>query len=167
MKLHDIQDNPVPSVRELAAPLVRANTDTGLFRLLECAVILSWKDLMQAAQPGLIHIEYPTGPNPSLEYLMIWSSTSRGYWDPVGEYWMCASPSHAGGLTFRNGYYSGELARMLDLVMQRQETFLRPRDCHGLIQVHPPTEEERMAAETTIREVFDNAGSALAELPAS
>ncbi len=38
-------------------------------------------------------------------------------------------------------------------------------DCHGLIQVHPLTEEERMAAETTMKEAFYNAGSALAELP--
>jgi len=34
-----------------------------------------------------------------------------------------------------------------------------------LIQVHPLTEEERMAAETTMKEAFYNAGSALAELP--
>jgi len=170
MKLADLQNNRAPTGRDpavVATPPVRANTATGLFRLLECAVSLSWEDLMPAAQSGLIHIEYPTGPSRLLEYLMIWSSTSRGYWDPVGEYWMRASPSHASGLSFRNGYYSGDLARMLDLVMQHQDTFLCTPDCHGLIQVHPPTEEERMAADTTMREAFDRAGSALVELPAA
>jgi hypothetical protein len=170
MKLQDTQNNRAPTGRDLAVvatPPARANTDTGVFRLLECAVILSWEDLMPATQSGLIYIEYPTRLSPSLEYLMIWSCTRRGYWDPVGEYWMCATSSHASGLSFSNGHRSGDLARMLDLVMQNQDTFLCSPDCHGLIQVHPPTEEERMAAEATMKEAFDHAGSALAELPAA
>jgi hypothetical protein len=56
---------------------------------------------------------------------------------------------------------------MLDLIMQHQDTFLRSSDCHGLIQVHPPTEEERMAADATMKEAFGHAGSAVAELPAA
>jgi hypothetical protein len=171
MKLHDTQNNRAPSGRDLAVvatPPVRANAYAGLFRLLECAVILSWEDLMPAAaQSDLIHIEYPTELSPSLEYLMIWSCTSRGYWNPVGEYWMCATSSHASGLSFSHGYHSGDLARMLDLIMQHQDTFLRSSDCHGLIQVHPPTEEERMAADATMKEAFGHAGSAVAELPAA
>jgi hypothetical protein len=170
MKLPDTQNNRAPTGRDfavVATPPARANTDTGVFRLLECAVILSWEDLMPASQSGVIYIEYPTGLSPSLEYLMIWSSTSRGYWVPVGEYWMCAASSHDRGLSFSNGYYSCDLARMLDLVMQHQDTFLCSPDCHGLIQVHPPTEEETIAAETTMKEAFEHAGSALAELPAA
>lgn len=171
MMLHDTQNSRAPTGRDfavVATPPVRANGDTGLFRLLECAAILSWEDLMPAAaQSDVIYIEYPTKVSPLLEYLMIWSSTRRGYWDPVGEYWMCATSSHSSGLSFGNGYHSDDLARMLDLVMQHQDTFLLSQDCHGLIQVHRPTEEERMAADATMKDAFNHAGSALAELQAS
>lgn len=124
--------------------------------MLECAVILNWEDLMQAAaNSGLIQIEYPTGPSDSLEYLKIWSSGTRGYWKLVCEYQMCALPLHARGLSFSNGYYSGDLAQMLEVVMQHQDTFVRQPRGHGLIQIHTPTAGERVAADTSMGDVLD------------
>lgn len=63
--------------------VTRASARIELVRLLECAVVLSWEDLMPAAPSGLIHIEFRTGPSRSLEYLKIWSCRTRGYWDLV------------------------------------------------------------------------------------
>ncbi len=133
---------------------------TRLDRILECAVVLSWKDLMPAGKAGLIHIEYRAGPERSLEDLKVWLSTARGHWNLVCDYWMHSDPSHGTGLNFSNGYYSGDLARMLDAIMQHQNRFAtcsQPSSA-GMIQIQSPAEEESAAARTCMSASFDEVG---------
>jgi hypothetical protein len=130
-----------------------------LDRTLECAVVLSWDELMPSATSGLIHIEYRTGSDGLIDYLKIWSSTIRGYWQLVCECWMRPLWSHVIGMSFGKDYYSVDLAHMLELVMQHENDFSQIPDRDGLIQVSPPTPEERLAAERWTREMFNQYGS--------
>jgi hypothetical protein len=43
-------------------------------------MVLNWTDLMESSDEGLLHMEYHTGPERSIQYLKVWSSASRGYW---------------------------------------------------------------------------------------
>jgi len=45
-------------------------------RILESAVVLSWKDLLHPSQKGLIQIEY--APVTRLQYLKVWQLTGKG-----------------------------------------------------------------------------------------
>ena len=138
---------------------------TRLDRILECAVVLSWKELMPVGKAGLIHIEYHAGPERSLEDLKVWLCTVRGHWNLVCDYWMHSNPSHGTGLTFSDGYYSGDLARMLDEIMQHQDRFAnfsQPSSA-GTIQIQPPAEEESVAARTCMAASFAQAGTSPTE----
>jgi len=53
-----------------------------LNQILESTVVLNWKDLTKNAE-ALIHVEYHIGVERSIDYLRIWSSTARGYWNLV------------------------------------------------------------------------------------
>lgn len=140
-------------------PIKRVQID----RVLESAVVLSWKDLLHTAKEGLVHVEYGTAPEPSLQYLKIWLSTARGTWDLICEYWMSAGSSKVpvAGLTFSNGYYSADLAQMLANMMRHQEGF--PNSLCGesgvnLIQVQPPTESDRLKAGACMTEAYHRLG---------
>ena len=132
-----------------------------LERALESAIIASWTDLMHGAQAGLIHVEYGFAATGTLEYLKVWSSLTRGHWLLVCEYWMSANPFHGAGVRFENGYQSEELARILEFVMQHQNSFLLPPNLgrQGLLQIPTPTEEESAAAAITVNEAIPSFGS--------
>ena len=85
-------------------------------RVLESAVVLSWKEMLQRRKDGIVHIEYGTAPEPSLQYVKIWVSTRRGLWDLICEYWMSQGTSRVPtrGLTFSNGYHSLQLQHILE-----------------------------------------------------
>lgn len=119
-----------------------------LERALESAIIVSWKDLMHGAQTGLIHIEYGFASTDTLEYLKVWSSITGGHWLLACEYWMSANTSHRIGVRFENGYQSEGLARILEFVMQHQNSFVPPPNLgrQGLLQIPTPTEKESAAA---------------------
>lgn len=143
----------------LMAPTKRVRID----RVLESAVVLSWKDLFPTSQAGLVHVEYGTAPEPCLQYLKIWRAATRGTWALICEYWM--SPGSfkvpVAGLTFSNGYYSADLAQMLKQMMQPQDGF--PNSLCGesgvnLIQVHSPTEGDRLKASTCMTEAYHRVG---------
>src|SRR5437660_4891135 len=111
-------------------------------------MVLRWKDLIHSSKEGSVHVEYGTAPEPSLQYLKIWLSTTRGTWDLICEYWMSRGSSRvpAVGLTFSNGYYSEDLAKMLEHMMQHQDGL--PNSLSGesgvnLIQVQSPTDGDR------------------------
>ena len=53
-----------------------------LNQILESTVVLNWKDLTKNAE-ALIHVEHHIGVECSIDYLRIWSSTARGYWNLV------------------------------------------------------------------------------------
>jgi hypothetical protein len=55
-------------------------------RVLESAVVLNWNDLLKSSHHGVVHIEYGTAPEPSLQYVKIWLSTTGGTWDLICQY---------------------------------------------------------------------------------
>jgi hypothetical protein len=130
-----------------------------LDRALECAVIKSWNELMPDSTSGRIHIEYQNGVDGSLDYLKIWSSTIRGYWSLVCEYWVRLLWGNATGLRFGPDYHSVGLAHALELVMGHESSFSKLHGQHGVIQVYAPTEEERRAAACSATAVIDHDGS--------
>src|SRR5437016_841820 len=89
-------------------------------RILESAVVLSWKDLFHVSQTGLIHIEYaPTLSPPSLK---IWQLSGKGEWNLICEYRVLpgSGPTPVAEVAFSNGYHSAALAQMLEVVLQHQ-----------------------------------------------
>lgn len=138
-------------------------------RILESAVVLSWRDLLHVSQRGLIHIDY--APGPSLQYLKIWQLTAKGSWSLICEYWMRqgqgATP--VAGLTFSNDFHSEGLAQMLEVIMQHQDTFMTSfgRPGAGLIQVTPPTEQESLAASACMRDAYDGLGFVFDRVPSA
>jgi hypothetical protein len=141
-----------------ANPGLLSTKDTDLKHILECAVVLSWQDLLQAGTPTSVHVEYHMGDEHALEYLKVWSSTTRGHWYLICEYWMDASPSHPAGLHFSNGYSSRRLGKFLNLAMRHQDTSCDPADApgDGLVQIYPPTDEERIAGLSWISGILEN-----------
>jgi len=120
----------------------------GMNVILADAVVLSWDDLMPETDSGLIHIEYHVEPLGSVEYMKIWASTVRGYWELVCEHWMRSHPNHAGGLRFDNNYKSDQLSKMLDMIMQHQEILfvgVAPGK-DPMVQVHPPNGADKAVA---------------------
>jgi hypothetical protein len=129
-------------------------------RLLESAVVLSWKDLIHPSQRGIIQIEYAAAAR--LPYLKLWQLTARGEWSLVGEYWMSrgATGMPADGMTFSNDYHSAGLAEMLEFIMQHQDSFatLSPTPKTGSIQISHPTEQENLAAGACMRHAYESFG---------
>jgi hypothetical protein len=143
-----------------------------LARVLESALVLSWSDLMRASKKGLVHVEYGTAPEPSLQYLKVWLSTTKGIWDLICEYWRSSGSSTlpAAGLTFSNGYHSAHLAGMLEQMMQHREGFrdsLSGDSAVNLIQVQSPTEGDRVRAGACMTEAYDRLGLRFAPAPAA
>jgi hypothetical protein len=134
-----------------------------LDRVLESAIVVSWRDLIGGAQDGLIHIEYGFTPAGTLDYLKVWSSLTRGHWRLACEYWMSASTFHSTGVGFGNGYESEGLAHILEFVMQHQNEFTVPANLgrQGLLQISTPTPEETTAARGLVREAIDRLGATL------
>lgn len=130
----------------VASTSLRPSENVGLYRILECAVILSWDELMASPTSGLIQIEYRTDAGHSLEYLKVWSSAVRGYANLVCEYWVRPVWSHAIGLQLAAGHNSAGFAKLLESAIQHQNTFANLAYRDGSIQIYPPTEAERSAA---------------------
>lgn len=131
----------------------------GLDRALENAVILGWNELMPTATAGVIHIDYHTGPERSLEYLKLWASSEWGYWNLVCEYWARSLWSHVPGLSFGKGYGAGNFSHRLESVMQHEAAFAKLPHQDGSIQVYPPTESEQTAAGNWMTGAFAELGS--------
>lgn len=142
-----------------AIPILQMPPTRRLDRVLEDAVVLGWNELLPTSTAGVIHVEYHTGPDHSLEYVKIWASTERGYWNLVCEYWTCSLWSHVPGLSFGKGYHSGEFSHRLERVMQYEAAFAKPPHQDGSIQIYPPTEAERTAAGDWMTAVFTELGS--------
>ena len=134
---------------------------TTIDRILQCAVALNWKSLTQSDDTAAMQVEYRTGPRQSLEYLKLWSSTSRGIWNLVCEYWMLSSPAHESGATFSGSNHSAELAWMLDAVMQHQGEFMAASTgfVDGLVQINRPTDTDIASAQKDMTEALDRIAS--------
>ena len=135
---------------------LQAMQTISLDRALEYTVIQSWDELMPARTAGLIHIEYQTGENGSIDFLKVWASIVRGSWKLVCELWMRPLWSHTTGLGFENDYQSDALAENLALIMRQEKTFPRLPEKVGLIQIYPPTQEERREAEVWMNLDFNH-----------
>jgi hypothetical protein len=137
------------------------NPNENLERILESAVVKDWADLTPGAPTGLIHIEYGFADGGTLDYLKVWSSLSRGHWLLACEYWMSANTFHAAGVSFSNGYQSEELTRILELVMQHQNSFVLPPNLgrQGLLQISTPTKQESEAAAALLSVAFERLAS--------
>lgn len=135
-----------------------------IYRVLESAVVLSWRDLVKTSSQDLIHVEYGTAQERSLQYLKIWRLAGRGAWNLICEYWMClgSSPVPKAGLTFSNGYQSAALAEMLEFIMHHQNSFSTTFGISsvGLLQVHTPTKETTSTARDCISEAYQRIGLA-------
>ncbi len=140
-----------------------------LERVLESAIVVSWKDLVPGAQVALIHIEYQLTPGGTLDSLKVWSSTSRGHWFLACEYWMSDIPLHGVHIHFHNGYASEGLGHILEFVMQHQSAFLLPSDLgrQGLLQIPTPTQEECVAAAASVSEALNRVGPTLGQCVAA
>jgi hypothetical protein len=145
----------------------RAISIIQMHRILESAVILSWKDLLRPSQQGLVQIEYVPGPH--LSYLKIWQLTGKGEWSLVCEHWLSHRPAIAtdDGTTFSNGYYSAGLAAMLQVIMQHQGHFAAPLRPHspGSIQVQLPNEQDTLAANVCMRQAYESVGLTFTHVP--
>lgn len=135
-----------------------------LDHILESAIVASWPDLMRGTHVDLVHIEYAFAPTGALDYMKVWISISRGHWLLACEYWMSANTFHGVGVRFENGYQSEELARILEFVMQHQDSFVPPpnQGRQGLLQIPTPTEKESAAAAITVNEAIHSYDSPLA-----
>jgi hypothetical protein len=137
------------------------DANQSLDEVLQSAVIVSWKDLMQENQAGLIHLEYGFTPAGTLDYLKAWSSIKPGHWLLACEYWMSASTFHGIGIRFDNGYESEGLAHILELVMQHQSSFVLPESIgrQGLLKISSPTDEQSTGAATAVDLAFNHPGT--------
>lgn len=137
-------------------------------RILESAVILSWKDLLPPSQRGLIQIEYVPGTH--LSYVKIWQLTEKGEWSLVCEYWLSHRPAIAtdDGTTFSNGHHSAGLAAMLQVIMQHKDHFAAPHrpGSPSSIQVRLPTEQDTIEANAFMRQAYESIGLAFTDIPA-
>ena len=132
-------------------------------RILECAVALNWNALVRTDETTALQVEYRIGPGQSLDYLKLWSSTTRGVWQLVCEYWMQSSSGHESGTTFNGDNYSGDLTWMLDAIMQHQRAFLPGSSTFvdGLVQINRPTGAELASARADMNQALDRVGSHL------
>jgi hypothetical protein len=121
-----------------------------LDKALQFAVVKSWENLTRGSESRSIRVEYQGEPGTALDHLRLWSDRGGGYQHLVCEYWISASPSHASGVHFTNGYHSEELGQALDFIMKNQNQFARPSDAcrDGLALIYPPTGDQRAEAAT-------------------
>jgi hypothetical protein len=138
-------------MEELMPEATKAGATTiELDQAFKYALISACDDLAKATKPRSIHVEYLCEPQAVLDHVSIWSLGAGGYQYLICDYWMSSSSAHPTGIRFVSNRYSEKLARIFDFVMKNQDQFTRPPDAcrHGLVQILPPTEEERAEAAT-------------------
>ena len=109
-----------------------------------------------AADGGMVQLEYHVGAELSIEYLKIWSSTTRGYLSLVCDYAVAAHRPNGAGVRFSNGFHSRDLGRFLDSILMNQNLFTH--DCRAnsntLIQLKPPSEEQLAQAKERVNDAL-------------
>ena len=141
----------------------RPQENTTIDRILECAVALNWDALAQTNGAIALQVEYRIGSGQSLDYLKLWSSTMRGVWHLVCEYWMQSSSTHESGTTFTGGSYSCDFTWMLDAIMQHQAAFIHGSSdfMDGLVQIKRPTDSDLASARADMNDALGRVGSHL------
>jgi hypothetical protein len=146
-----------------------AATNLQIEHILESAVILSWNELLGGSDSAILHLEYATAPEPSLQYLKIWRSTKRAKWDLICQYWISAGAPGAPqiGLTFGRGYNSPRLTEILESILRHQGDIpdaLCGETKLNLIIVGLPTPQERLSATRCISEAYEQRGRSFATM---
>ncbi len=98
---------------------------------------------MPASKSGLLHIEYQTRSDGSLDFLFIWASAIRGYWNLVCELWTRPLWSHVAGIRFGDDYHFSDFTNRLNWVIAHENDYAKLPGRRGLIQVYPPSEAEQ------------------------
>jgi hypothetical protein len=77
---------------------------------------------------------------------------------------MSGNSLHSAGVGFENGYRSDNLAHILDVAMQHQNSFVLPPNLgrQGLLQISAPTAQDSAAASAVIDLAFNRLSSSLA-----
>lgn len=124
------------------------------------AVISSWDDLVKSNDEHCtVRIEYRDIRGAALEWLKVWIVRQSGHWVLVCNYSTKASRSQNLRFRFANSYESATLAQSLDFIMQNQLRFKRcvaGSSMKGMVEVAPPTEAERVGADTWRKAVTDD-----------
>lgn len=113
---------------------------------LQYAAVQSWDELIPPSAPGLVHIEYQTGSDGSLDFLKVWASIVRGEWTLVCEVWMKPLWSHIPGMYFSNGFQPDMFAHAMKSLMEYDDPFSMLPGQSRLLQVYPPSKEQRREA---------------------
>lgn len=124
--------------------------------ILESAVFLNWPAFGQASDGGMVQLEYHVGAEHSIEYLKIWSATTRGYMSLVCDYAVAVHRPNGAGARFSNGFHSRDLGRFLDSILMNQNLFSHGSQPNSnvVIQVRPPSEEQINVAKVRVNEAL-------------
>lgn len=136
------------------APQSLPTPDVKLDHVLESAVVLNWKDLVQGQSAGAVQIEYHVGGGRLVDCLKMWSSTPRGYSSLICNY--SVNPGWSGGPSFSNGFHSRDLGHLLESIMLNQDLFQLVSEPNSNIMIHvgPPTAEQVELARLQLNDVF-------------
>jgi len=128
--------------------------DVKLDHVLESAVIVNWKDLVQGQSAGLVQIEYHIGGDRAVDCLKMWCSNPRGYSSLICNY--SVNPGWSGGPRFSNGFHSRDLGRSLESIMLNQNLFQVTSEPNSnvVIQVGPPMPEQVESARVQLSDIF-------------
>src|SRR5271165_2868442 len=120
--------------------------------ILESAVVLNWAAFGQSPDGGMVRVEYHVGADLSIEYLKVWSATSRGYLSLVCDYVVAVHRPNGAGARFANGFHSRDLGRVLDSIMMNQSLFSHAcrANSNTVIQVKAPSEEQLAQAKQRV-----------------
>src|SRR5271157_1801159 len=124
--------------------------------ILESAVVLNWAAFGQSPDGGMVRVEYHVGADLSVEYLKIWSATSRGYLSLVCDYAVAVHRPNGAGARFVNGFHSRDLGRFLDSILMNQNLFSHDcrANCNTVLQLRPPSEEQLAQAKERVNDAL-------------
>lgn len=129
-------------------------------KAIALAVVSSWDELVRPNdEQCTIRIEYRDVRGGALEWLKVWMVRQSGHWVLVCNYSIRASRSQDPRFRFANSYESAALTQGLDFIMQNQLRFKRRvagSSMKGMIEVAPPTEQERVGADTWRKTIIDD-----------
>jgi hypothetical protein len=133
------------------------NVRQSLKWILECAVTLSWADLLEGNSTGSIHVEYASSPEGSISTLKLWLSTVRGHWQLI-----CGLGTEINScIQFEGCCESAHLASNLEFILRHQTAFspLENYGRAGLLQIRYPTQGEIDTAAVAMKTARSFVGS--------
>jgi hypothetical protein len=140
----------------IATSVLKGTIKMELDQALEFAVASSWNELVKPGESCSVHVEYVNEPKVPLRGLEIWMIKNRGYGLLMGTYSVASASASASAaphaelppMHFAKSYASQKLADNLEFIMSHQDQYSRApsSSVHGLVQIGPPTEDEKKNA---------------------